>query len=131
MRRLSLIVPMVTLMLVMSACGGSSGLSEAQLAYKDGLDASIQGLISEAISHYDRAIQLDPDTAVYYRNRGVAYNKLGQHQNAITDYTKAIQLDAFIASAYANRGSAYETLGQYSLADADETTACSLDSWYC
>ena len=92
---------MVTLILLMSACGGSSGLSEAKLAYKDGLDASGQGLITEAISHFDKAIQLDP------------YDSL------------------LLAMAYDGRGLAYRMLGRNAEADADEAKACSVDSQYC
>jgi tetratricopeptide (TPR) repeat protein len=115
----------------MSACGGSSGLSEAKIAYKDGLDASGQGLITEAISHYDKAIQLDPDTAVYYRNRGVAYNKLGQYENAITSYTMAIQIDPDYALAYFNRGVVLRILVKHGLADEDFKKACELDRSHC
>ena len=122
---------MVTFILAMSACGGSSGLSEAKLAYKNGLDASSQGLITEAISHYDKAIQLDPDTAVYYRNRGVAYNKLGQYENAITEYTMAIQLDPDYALAYYNRGVALQILVKHDLANEDFNKACALDRALC
>ena len=122
---------MVTFILVMSACGGSSGLSEAKIAYKDGLDASGQGLITEAISHYDKAIQLDPDTAVYYRNRGVAYNKLGQYENAITEYTMAIQLDPDYALAYFNRGVMLGVLTKDDLASKDFDKACELDRSFC
>ena len=122
---------MVTLILLMSACGGSSGLSEAKLAYKDGLDASNQGLITEAISHFDTAIQLDPNTAVYYRNKGVAYNKLGQYENAITEYTMAIQLDPDYALAYYNRGVMLGILGKDDLANEDFNKACELDRSHC
>ena len=131
MRRLSLIAPVVTLILVMAACGGSSELSEAKLAYKGGLDASSQGLIPEAISHFDKAIQLEPDTAVYYRNRGVAHNKLGQYETAIDDYTKAIQLDPDYALAFFNRGVVLGVLGKNDLADEDFKKACALDKSYC
>ena len=131
MRRLSLIVPMVAIILVMSACGGSSGLSEAEFAYNYGLEASSQGLITEAISHYDKAIQLDPDNAVYYRNRGVANNKLGQYENAITDYTMAIQLDPGYALAYYNRGVILGILGKDDLAKENFNKACELDSSRC
>jgi len=131
LRRLSLIAPMVTLILVMAACGGSSGLSEAKLAYKGGLDASSQGLITEAISHFDKAIQLEPDTAVYYRNRGVAHNKLGQYETAIADYTKAIQLDPEYALAFYNRGVVLGILGKDALAKENFDKACELDKSHC
>ena len=122
---------MATFILVMSACGGSSGLPEAKVAYKDGLNASSQGQITEAISHYDKAIQLEPDTAVYHRNRGVAHNKLGQYETAIADYTKAIQLDPSYALAFYNRGVVLGLLGKDDLAKKDFNKACELDKSHC
>ena len=125
---------MVALILVLSAIGCSPGSSDAEQvnqANNDGLDASRQGLITEAISHYDKAIQLDPDTAVYYRNRGVAYNKLAQYENAITDYTMAIQLDPDYALAYYNRGVMLGILGNDDLANEDFNKACALDRSHC
>ena len=84
---------MVILILAMLACGGSSELSEAELAFSAGADPYDQGLYEEAISHYEKAIQIDPDYANAYSWRGAAYSMLGQHQTAIADFTKAIQLD--------------------------------------
>ena len=74
----------------MWACGG---LSEAELAYNDGVAASAQELYTEAISHYDKAIQLDLNEARPYLGRAYAYNHLGQHQRAIRDHDKACYYD--------------------------------------
>ena len=41
---------------------------------------------------HDKAIQIDPDYALAYVNRGVAYYYLRQYKLAILDYDKAIQL---------------------------------------
>ena len=65
-------------MLLLSAVGC---LSEAELAYNDGVDSLNQGLYAEAISDYDKAIQLDPDYFLAYINRGLAYSHLGQLLN--------------------------------------------------
>ena len=48
-------------MLLLSAVGC---LSEAELAYNDGVDSLNQELYAEAISDYDKVIQLDPDHAL-------------------------------------------------------------------
>jgi tetratricopeptide (TPR) repeat protein len=84
---------MVTLILVMSACGGAWWFSKAQLAVLDGVDAYEQGAYTEAISYYDKAIELDPGLAEAYYFRGLAYGDLDEHQRAIENYTKAIQID--------------------------------------
>ena len=43
----------------------------------------------QAIQEYDKAIQIDPDDALYYNNRGLAYRHLGQDQRASQDFDKA------------------------------------------
>ena len=55
-------------------------------------------------------IELAPDDATAYNNRGLAYHYLGQHQRAIQDYNNAVQLDPDRAVAYHNRDSAYAAL---------------------
>ena len=57
-----------------------------------------------AISDYDKAIQLKPDDADAYNDRGNAKSALGQHFAAISDYDKAIQLKPDDAHAYYARG---------------------------
>ncbi len=84
----------------------------------------------EAIEHYTEAIQLDPDYAKAYLNRGYAYDGLGQHQRAIEDFDKAIQLEPDDAVAYNNRGAAYYYLGQYQRAIEDYDKAIQLDPDY-
>ena len=42
---------------------------------------------------YDEAIRLDPQDAVAYYNRGVAYKNLGQTERANQDFAQAIRLD--------------------------------------
>ena len=53
-----------------------------------------------AIEDYDKAIQLYPDYALPYDNRGYAHGKLGGFRNSYADYKTACALD-------------YSFLGQY------------------
>ena len=57
-----------------------------------------------ALADYDKAIDLKPDYADAYSNRGVAKAALGQHDNALDDYDRAIDLKPDDADAYNNRG---------------------------
>ena len=90
-----------------------------------------EGQYENAIHAYDKAIQLAPNDAMPYNNRGGVYYALGQYQRAIEDYTEAIQLDPEDALAYYNRGYAYSLLGQDTKAEAAVAKACSLDSLFC
>ena len=42
---------------------------------------------------YHRAIEINPDFAQAYANRGIAYSHLNQYKKAIADYEKALALD--------------------------------------
>jgi len=46
-----------------------------------------------AIKIYDKAIELNPNFAEAYYNRGNAYSDLKQYERAIEDYNKAIELN--------------------------------------
>jgi tetratricopeptide (TPR) repeat protein len=79
------------------------------------------GNYEEAIEHYNKAIESDPNNAEVYHNRGLAYFKLGKMgwgdvevvAKAIPDYTKAIELNPGYADAYYHRGLAYEQFIHY------------------
>ena len=60
-----------------------------------------------AIEDFNKAIQLNPDHALAYANRGVAYYYKGDYDCAIEDFNKVIQLNPDYALAYNNRGGAY------------------------
>ena len=79
-----------------------------------------------AITHYTNAIELKPDFANVYNNRGYTYADKGELDNAIKDYTTAIQLQPYLADAYNGRGSAYADKGELDNAIRDYTTAIQL-----
>lgn len=79
------------------------------------------------IADYNKAIELAPDSADAYYNRGDAYDEMGEYGKAIADYNKAIQLNPNLASAYYNRGCAYGEIGAYDKAIADYNKAIELN----
>ena len=46
-----------------------------------------------AITDFDKAIQLNPNYATAYHNRGYANAQLGQYEAAIADFDEALQLE--------------------------------------
>lgn len=60
-----------------------------------------------AISDYTAAIELKPDYAEAYNDRGFAYYLKGDFARAISDYTRAIELRPNYPKAYNSRGVAY------------------------
>ena len=61
----------------------------------------------KAIEHYTKAIELKPDYAEAYNNRGNAYLDMNKLDQAVQDYNKAIELEPDLAKAYINRSIAY------------------------
>ncbi len=83
--------------------------------------------LGAALNAYTRAIQLDPNFADAYNNRGSVKKELGQPAAAIADYDRAIALNPALARAYYNRGNAKAALGQPAAAIADHDRAIELN----
>lgn len=47
----------------------------------------------EAIAIYDRLLTRAPDNAGFLANRGIAHDRIGQHQQALRDYLQALRID--------------------------------------
>src|SRR5439155_1611444 len=82
---------------------------------------------SESILFLNRAIDLKPDYAAAYYNRGLTYKNPKEYRQAIADYDQAIELDPKYAAAYGNRGHAYRNLKEYGRAIADYDQVIELD----
>ena len=63
-----------------------------------------------AVRDFSKAIELNPEYATAYNNRGFAYMKLSKYNEAIIDFDKAIELNSKYATAYSNREIAYNSL---------------------
>jgi len=86
-----------------------------------------------AIADYTTAIQLKPDYAEAYNDRGFAYYLKGDGTRAIADYTRAIELRPDYAKAYNSRGVAYMSHGYgaaKSVPDFDRAIALKPDFRY-
>ena len=82
--------------------------------YNDrGLTQVKKGNYDQAISDFNKAIDLNPRDADVYNHRGNAYSLKRQFEQAISDYTRAIELNPRFADAYNNRGTAYKNKSQY------------------
>ncbi|MEO1291071.1 MAG: TIR domain-containing protein, partial [Chloroflexota bacterium] len=60
----------------------------------------------EMIEYFTEAIQIKPEYAEAYNNRGIARRRQNDLDGAIQDYTKAISLKRGYAYSYNNRGNA-------------------------
>jgi tetratricopeptide (TPR) repeat protein len=80
-----------------------------------------------AIFRCRKAIELNPDDHIAYKNRGNAYYKKKLYDLALADYNKAIKLNPGFVVAYNNRGIVYQVIGQSDLAIADYNKAIELN----
>lgn len=80
-----------------------------------------------AIQDYNKAIQLNPNYAVAYNNRGNAYSDLRKYERAIQDFDKAIELKPNYEYAYYWRGWVYEKMKEYKKALEDYNKALKFD----
>jgi predicted O-linked N-acetylglucosamine transferase (SPINDLY family) len=69
---------------------------------------------NEALSHYDRAIELKSDYAEAWMNKGVVLYELKQFNEALSHYDRAIELKSDYAEAWMNKGVVLYELKQYS-----------------
>ena len=75
------------------ATPASGQLSDADDAFRRGVELQEIGRFGEAIKAYDQAIQLGSSYLTAYNNRGAAYGALQQYERAITDFNEAIRHD--------------------------------------
>lgn len=82
---------------------------------------------NQAITHLDKAIQLNPEDTFYFMSRGGVKDALGKHEDAIDDYNQAIKLDPVNIHAYNARGSTKNHIGDYKGAKDDYSKIIKLD----
>ncbi len=97
---------------------------------QDGNDFLREGYFDEAIIQYTRALDINPNLAKAYNNRGVAYAHEGSLSRAIADFTMALANNFKDAEAFNNRGQAYASTGNFTQALADYTQAIRNNAFY-
>ena len=93
-------------------------LSLPQL-FDTALSASRQGDFARALPLWDQVLELAPDDAAAWSNRGNVQLALGDPVAAIADQDRAIALDPASADPHLNRGTAEEALQRWDAAAAD------------
>src|SRR5687768_1458254 len=89
-----------------------SAETELQAEIDRGQELRFAGDFDGALEAFNHAIELDPESASAYTNRGLLFFDAGRYEDAIADYTTALEFDSTDALIYANRASAYGTSGQ-------------------
>ena len=84
-------------------------------------------ILAQNEADYDRAIQLNPNNADAYFNRGLLRYEQKNYKSAEADYTQAIRINPQDALAYTNRGLIRYEQKNYKSAEADYTQAIKIN----
>ncbi len=87
--------------------------------FDQALRFSRQGNPEQALVSWDRVLELAPDDAAAWSNRGNVRLVLGDTEGAIADQTRAIELAPTEADPHLNRGTAEEALQRWTEAEQD------------
>ena len=72
-----------------------------------------KGQYDQAVSQFNKAIEINPKYVKAYLYRGFAYAQKGQHDQAISEFNNLLRLKPRLAAAYHGLGGAYGRKGQY------------------
>lgn len=72
-----------------------------------------KGQYDQAISEFNKALEINPKYVNAYLYRGIAYMQKGQHDQAISEFNSLLRLKPGLATAYRGLGGAYGHKGQY------------------
>ena len=86
-----------------------------------------QGILEEALKHYNRSIELNGYETASLVNRAATFARMGRDDEAIQDFSQVIALDRRDARAFRDRGHLHLGKGQPELADKDFSEAIRLD----
>lgn len=103
-------------------------------AYNDrGIAFRMNGNQEEAINYFSKAIEIEPDYAEAYGNRGLSYasSQVGNYELALADFNKAIEKDPKNGEYYFLRASSYFEQREYDKAwdDINEAKALGLGTY--
>ncbi|MFO0119836.1 MAG: tetratricopeptide repeat protein, partial [Cyanobium sp.] len=87
--------------------------------FQQALEASRSGRFGEALPLWNRVLELAPEDAAAWSNRGNVRLALGDAEAAIRDQERSMQLDSANPDPHLNRGTAEEALGRWDAAAAD------------
>lgn len=71
-----------------------------------------KGRIKEAIAHFKKALELDPEYASAYINLGAAHARLNMNQAALENFSQALQLRHQVPEAHYSMGNVLVLLGR-------------------
>jgi tetratricopeptide (TPR) repeat protein len=109
---------------------GQSNRDKAIDFLQDGLRLYFKGDFENALSYYNKSIEMDSSLAESHLNSGLLYESYKNDINrAKVQYSKAIALDSKNSSYYFCRGKLYYNIGNYEEAIEDFTNSILIDEY--
>jgi hypothetical protein len=81
------------LLLTVAGCGSSGDLTRPETQRQFGVRMAKMNLWREAMFRFQRAVQIQPDSAAAHSNLAVAYEATGDFDAALKEYREALRLD--------------------------------------
>lgn len=89
---------------------------KAEMHFKKGADAYINGRFKEALDEYNKSIQINPSNPAPYCNIGFIYFDINNYEKALEYHKKAVEINRSFANSYYGMALVYRNLGQAALA---------------
>jgi len=104
--------------------------SQVEVEFRKGFDYATQGIYDKALTHFQKAVEIDPEYARAWCGMGTIYRNQEKYEEAFENYNKAIELDPGYVVCYDNLGIAYFRTGNDGEAKKAFTKAAELDPGY-
>lgn len=104
-----------------------SNIEEANKHKALGNDCFSNKKYEEAIQHFTKAIECNPNDHVFYSNRSACFASLDQYEKALEDATKCVSLKPDWSKGYTRKGLAEFYLQKYDDAEATYKKGLELD----
>ena len=104
-----------------------SNLNTAEEYFYGAYEKLKKGDYYGAILDFTKSIEINPNNASAYNNRGVAKSDLKDYYGAIVDFTKSIEINPNDAKAHYNRGISKKRSKDYNGAISDYTKAIEIN----
>ncbi len=99
-------IGLVLLSFLIACQGGQSNTqSEAESYYQLALEKASLGDHHTAVVYFTKAIELAPDSSIFYVDRANSKYELGDDQGTLEDIVKAVELDPERSSLHSRRTS--------------------------
>jgi tetratricopeptide (TPR) repeat protein len=136
LQRIRIILPVIFLFLFScaSARPTQNESRDAKFYNNRGAAYGEKGQYDQAISDFNKAIEINPRYHKAYNNRGIVHRRKGQYDGAISDFNKAIEINPLDAEAYNNMAWLFATAKTPSFHNGKKAVelalrACELSDW--